>query len=98
MNYPGVIVKKEDLERLPNGIRDAVLRNKNSYNIDSIRNHFRRSLALAKKNNLPLDCGEWGCLNTFPDEARLRWFKDMVTVLKKIISGGQPGIIKVLLE
>lgn len=81
VNYPGIIVKKEDLEGLPDSVRTAVLRNKNSYNIDSIRNHISKPIAIAKKYNLPLDCGEWGCLNTVPDEARLQWFRDMVTVL-----------------
>ncbi len=81
VNYPGVIVKKEDLQGLPDTLLAEVLRNKNSYNIDSIRNHFRKPIAVAKKYNLPLYCGEWGCLNTVPDEARLQWFRDMTIVL-----------------
>lgn len=83
VNYPGTIVKKEDVQQLPDSLQEIVLRNKISYNIDSIRNHFKKPVAIAKKYNLPLYCGEWGCLNTVPDEARLRWFRDMRTVLEE---------------
>lgn len=83
VNYPGVIVKKEDIEYLPDTLQAVILNNKTSYNIDSIRNHFKKPIAVAKKYNLPLYCGEWGCLNTVPDDARLRWFSDMKTVLEE---------------
>ncbi len=82
VNYPGVIVDKKDLEGLPDSVRKAVLNNKLSYNIDSIRNHFKKPIAVAKKHNLPLYCGEWGCLDTVPEDARLRWYSDMKTVLE----------------
>jgi endoglucanase len=83
VNYPGVIVKEEDLKNLPDSLRNTVLRNKTTYTIDSIRKHFAKPIAVAKKYNLPLYCGEWGCLNTVPDGARLQWFKDMKTVLEQ---------------
>jgi endoglucanase len=83
VNYPGVIVREEDLKDVPDSLRSVVLRNKTSYNIDSIRQHFKKPIAVAKKYNLPLDCGEWGCLSTVPDDARARWYKDMVTVLSE---------------
>ncbi|MEO6329707.1 MAG: glycoside hydrolase family 5 protein [Ginsengibacter sp.] len=81
INYPGVIVEAEDLEGLPDSVKNAVLRNKNHYNIDSIRQHIKKPIAIAKKYNLRLDCGEWGCLSTVPAAARAQWFRDMVTVL-----------------
>ena len=83
VNYPGKIVKEEDLTNLPDSLRNTVLRNKTTYTIDSIRKHFAKPIAVAKKYNLPLYCGEWGCLNTVPDAARIQWFKDMKTVLEQ---------------
>jgi len=83
VNYPGIIVKEEDLNGLPDSVKNEVLKNKNSYNIDSIRQHFKKPIAIAKKYNLRLDCGEWGCLSTVPPDARARWFRDMVTVLEE---------------
>jgi endoglucanase len=81
VNYPGVIVKEEDLKDLPDSLRNEILKNKISYNIDSIRHHFMKPIAVAKKYNLPLYCGEWGCLSTVPVTARIQWFRDMKTVL-----------------
>jgi len=83
VNYPGVIVKEEDLKGFPDSVRTEILKNKNSYNIDSIRHHFMKPVAIAKKYNLLLYCGEWGCLNVVPDAARFRWFRDMKTVLEE---------------
>jgi endoglucanase len=83
VNYPGVIVKEEDLKGFPDSVRNEILKNKNSYNIDSIRHHFMKPVAIAKKYNLPLYCGEWGCLDIVPDAARFQWFRDMITVLKE---------------
>ena len=59
------------------------MRNKTSYNIDSIRRHFAKPIAVAKKYKLPLYCGEWGCLKTVPVAARLQWYSDMKTVLEQ---------------
>ena len=42
-----------------------------------------KPIAVAKKYNLPLYCGEWGCLNTVPDAARLQWYRDIKKVLEE---------------
>ena len=41
------------------------------------------AIQLAKKLQLPLYCGEWGCLNTTPRKDRLRWYRDVRKVLEK---------------
>ncbi|MGI8635469.1 MAG: glycoside hydrolase family 5 protein, partial [Segetibacter sp.] len=66
VNYPGVIVKEEDIKDLPDSLQKEIKRNKNFYNIETIREHFAKPIAIAKKLNLPLYCGEWGCLTTVP--------------------------------
>ena len=83
VHYPGTIVEKKDLGTFPDSVKTVVSRNKLHYNIDSIRHHFRKPIVIAKKYNLPLYCGEWGCLKTVPDEARLQWYRDMKTVLEE---------------
>jgi endoglucanase len=83
VNYPGVIVKEEDVSGLPDSLKNRVLQNNLRYNIDSIRSHFKKPIAAGKKYNLPLYCGEWGCLSTVPNEARLQWYTDMKTVLEE---------------
>lgn len=83
VNYPGTIVKEEDIKDLPDTLQDVILKNKNSYNKDSIIAHFAKPIAIAKKYNLPLYCGEWGCLRTVPNDARFQWFRDVKSVLEK---------------
>lgn len=81
VNYPGIIVKEEDIKSLPDSLQKEIKGNKNFYSIETIRQHFAKPIAIAKKYNLPLYCGEWGCLTTVPDAARFQWFRDVKTVL-----------------
>ena len=83
VNYPGVIVKEEDIKNLPDTLRNEILRNKTHYTKETIREHFAKPIAIAKKYDLPLYCGEWGCLSTVPDEARLQWYRDVKSVLEE---------------
>jgi len=79
--YPGIIIKQEDMTDLPKELQWQLKNHKLSYNIDSIRHHLRKPVAVAKKYNVPLYCGEWGCLNSVPKEAKNNWLRDMKTVL-----------------
>lgn len=83
VNYPGEIVKESDIQSQPDSIQKELRRNKLYYDRAAIEKHFTKPLALSKKLDLPLYCGEWGCLTTVPDAARLNWFRDMKAVLDK---------------
>ncbi len=83
VNYPGVIVKEEDVKNLPDTLRNVILRNKTYYTKETIQEHFAKPIAIAKKYNLPLYCGEWGCLSTVPQGARLQWYRDVKAVLEE---------------
>jgi endoglucanase len=83
VNYPGLIVKDEDIKNLPDSLQRTIRRNKNFYNIETIRQHFAKPIAMSKKYNLLLYCGEWGCLTTVPDAARFQWFRDVKAVLEE---------------
>jgi endoglucanase len=39
-----------------------------------------KPLAVRARTNLPLYCGEFGCVDTAPLDARLRWYRDLVSV------------------
>ncbi|MEJ7647192.1 MAG: cellulase family glycosylhydrolase [Chryseolinea sp.] len=72
VQYPGQIVVdgKADEE-------------KRQYNLDTLEQMMRKPLALAAKLNLPLYCGEFGVIDDAPTEAKLAWYKDMVTIFEK---------------
>lgn len=72
VNYPGQIVpggKLPDEQRI--------------YNRDTLEHMMRKPLALASKLNLPLYCGEFGIIDYAPEDAKLRWYKDMVDIFEK---------------
>ncbi|HEY6975425.1 MAG TPA: glycoside hydrolase family 5 protein [Chitinophagaceae bacterium] len=82
VNYPGAIVNEGDLKNLPDSLRGVIMRNETYYTKDSIQKHFAKPIAVAKKYGLPLYCGEWGCLSTSPEKARLQWYRDIKSVLE----------------
>jgi endoglucanase len=82
VNYPGVIVKEEDLKGLAAEVVKEVKGNKTFYDKKTIEAHFAKPIAIAKKYNLPLYCGEWGSLPTVPVDARMQWYKDVKSVLE----------------
>jgi endoglucanase len=83
IHYPGRIVKEEDIKQLPEAVAKVVSNNTLYYTKENIEAHFAKPIAVAKKYGLPLYCGEWGCLDTVPDEARLQWYRDTREVLEK---------------
>ena len=44
---------------------------------------IQKPLAFAKEHNLPLYCGEFGCLPTVFSEDRLLWYSDFREVLEE---------------
>jgi len=83
VNYPGQIVAPEDIEGLPADIAGTVKRNNGIYNREVLEKLLEKPLAVAKKYNLPLYCGEWGCLSMTPRKARLQWYQDVRHNLEK---------------
>lgn len=81
VNYPGVLVSKEDYEAAPDSIKknlEPYLTQE--YNIDRIRADFKDAIEVAKKYGLQLFCGEWGVYEPVDRELAYKWTKDMLTV------------------
>lgn len=83
VNYPGRIVDPKDLEKLPEEIARIGRRNNGVYNRDVFEALVQKPLRKARALNLPLYCGEWGCLPTTPRNARMQWYRDVRSVLEK---------------
>ena len=82
VQYPGEVVKKEDIESLPSDFQEVVRNSAGNYNIDSLRKHIIKPIQFAKERNLQVYCGEWGCLKTVPEESMLNWYEDVRTILE----------------
>ena len=86
VNYPGVLVSKEDYEAAPDSVKNLIDENHyttQEWNIDKIRADFKDAIAAAKKYNLQLFCGEWGVYEPVDRELAYKWTKDMLTVFKE---------------
>ena len=86
VNYPGVLVSKEDYEAASDSVK--VLLDENHYttqvwDINKIREDFKDAIAAAKKYNLQLFCGEWGVYEPVDRELAYKWTRDMLTVFKE---------------
>ena len=81
VNYPGILVSKEDFEAAPDSLKPELEPYlTQEYNIDKIRADFKDAIEAAKKYNLQLFCGEWGVYEPVDRNLAYAWTKDMLKV------------------
>ena len=84
VNYPGIIVSKEDYEAASDSLKPLLEEyTKQEWNVDKIRADFADAISVAKKHDLQLFCGEWGVFEPVDRELAYQWTKDMLTVFKE---------------
>lgn len=81
VNYPGVLLSKEDYDASPDSIKPILEPYlTQEWNVDKIREDFKDAIEVAKKYGLQLFCGEWGVYEPVDRELAYKWTKDMLTV------------------
>jgi endoglucanase len=81
VNYPGVLVSKEDYDAAPAAIKEQLKPfTEEVWNIDKIREQFKDAIEAAKKYDLQLFCGEWGVYEPVDRELAYNWYRDVLTV------------------
>jgi endoglucanase len=83
VHYPGATVTAKELDALPATIRNLLYGANKVYNTDTIQAQLQPAIRLSQRLDMPLYCGEWGCMNTVPHKDRLRWYKDVRKVLER---------------
>lgn len=83
VNYPGQLIDPAELKGLDSTLVKNLSWDNRVYTIDTLESMIQEPLLVAKALNLPLYCGEFGCLPTVNKEARLAWYNDMVTMLNR---------------
>ena len=83
VNYPGQTVPKAQVENLSGDLKQAVQNHNQHFTRDTLEKYIMKPVKYAKKHNLPLYCGEWGCYPTVPDRIRLQWYRDVRSILEK---------------
>ena len=83
VHYPGLSVDPAGLEGLPEELVTSVGYHNRVFTKESLEEMIMIPIKYAMKHNLPLYCGEWGCLPTVPGEMRLQWYADVRDILEK---------------
>ncbi|MCK4922271.1 MAG: glycoside hydrolase family 5 protein [Bacteroidales bacterium] len=83
VHYPGVIIAEEDLAVLPEELANIMKGQAVSYTRDSMISDIQKPLKFALEHNLPLYCGEFGCLPTVESEDMLLWYSDIIAILEE---------------
>lgn len=83
VQYPGLVVREEDLAGLDADTAQAVrnFRGLQEWNRKALVDIVQVAVDRAEELGLPLYCGEFGCLPTPGRDIRLRYYRDMVSVL-----------------
>jgi endoglucanase len=84
VQYPGQVVKEEDLEGWPDELARQMRWAGAYFTIDTIRKQMRQPVDYAEERNLPVYCGEFGVYSPAPREDALRWYNDMITVMEEM--------------
>jgi endoglucanase len=72
VNYPGQIVLDGNLPE-----------HKRIYNIDTLEYMMRKPIAMGARLKLPVYCGEFGIYMEYFPEAKLAWYRDMISIFEK---------------
>ena len=81
VNYPGVLVSKEDYDAAPAAIKPELKQyTEQIWDINMIREQFKDAIQAAQKYDLQLFCGEWGVYEPVDRELAYNWYRDMLTV------------------
>lgn len=83
VNYPGLIVDTANYKGLPEETVKMMHWANGVFNKDSLLKAMKPAIEVAKKLNLQLYCGEFGIYPAIPEEPKLNWYKDMVSIFKE---------------
>ncbi len=83
LNYPGVMISKEDYDKAPEDIKKDIERYTKEWNRDSLRSLMNDAIEVAKKYDLQLFCGEWGVYEPVDRELAYKWTRDMISVFNE---------------
>jgi len=81
VHYPGQLISDADLASVTN--KNIAMLGKMTYNIDVLEQEIMQVIEVGKKYNIPVNCGEYGCINKAPEEDKIRWYRDLQILFKR---------------
>jgi endoglucanase len=79
VHYPGQLIADADMA----SAGKYAMGGKAGFNIDVMERHFKQVVEAAKKHNLKIYCGEYGCIHEAPHADKVRWYKDLHTLFER---------------
>lgn len=84
VQYPGKLVSDEYIASMPEGHNKGFLISQQGpHGKEGLRENIMVAVEVARELDLPLYCGEWGCLKTVDNGQMLEWYRDMSNVLRE---------------
>ena len=83
VHYSGITVIDSDLKGLPADLLERIGWYNGYFDAAVLDSMLVKPLRKHNQTGLRLYCGEWGALPTAPKDDRLRWYRDMRTMLEK---------------
>lgn len=81
-HYPGAPITEKDLAAINSEFLKKVPQwSTESYDCSKMVRDFQEPLGVAKRHNLPLYCGEFGCIAYTPQPLRRAWYADFMKAL-----------------
>ena len=75
IRYPGQPVPEEEIAKLAEPLKGEVQKGNDAFDATVMEQQLAKPMAVSMRTRLPLFCGEFGVLNTVPDDIRLRWYR-----------------------
>ena len=84
VHYPGIILTDEEFDNLPEALKPVVRKWVGSeFNKTSILEMWKKPIQKAKALGLPLYCGEFGIMSGAPEDDRLNWYRDLISLFEE---------------
>lgn len=83
IHYPGKTLLPDEYAQLPEPLQYEYKYTQENYNKDFISKGIQKVISVAKRYNLQINLGEFGCQRTVPDSSRYQWFRDVVDVMNE---------------
>lgn len=83
IQYPGPAISAEEWAKVSPELQTRIAQENKPYDAQQMEQDLAKPLAVSKKTGLPLYCGEFGVLATAPDDIRVRWYRDLLSVFQR---------------
>ncbi|MBI9071351.1 MAG: cellulase family glycosylhydrolase [Melioribacteraceae bacterium] len=83
VNYPGTLIKKDDYKKMDKDLAEKVKTYNQVFDKEAIEKEILQAVVVAKKFDLKLFCGEFGCFPSSDISIRHLWYKDIIAVFEK---------------